>query len=419
MNILKLSFKNVMHKRTLTFLTVFAVAFATALVVFIFLVNDGLQKNVGKGYGPFHVVVGAEGSASQLVLNTFYHLGAPTGNVSYELYEDIKESRFVEKAIPMTRGDNYKGFAIVGTPFEYLSTRYPDASLQKGTFYQVPGEVVIGSYVADILGLKIGDSFHGNHGAVESGDSHDDFSFKVVGILGDLGTPDDKAIFTTLNTAWVVHDDHGTEDVHLEDEEHAVEEGHEEHTVEEDHEEHIEGDITAIVIKPKGVMDIQGIKANYDELDGVQVAYSGKTTAEILTIVDTGAKVIKLLALVTILIAAISVLLSLSAMASERKKDIGLLRLIGKSKAYITFGMIIEANLLTLIGIIIGLSLGHIGSYMLTDIIFSYSGIQINAWTFISAEIYIILGGIIICTIAALIPSLRSYRIDPVQLFHS
>ncbi len=395
-----------MHKKTLTFLTIFAVAIATALIVFIFLVNDGLQKNVGKGYGPFHGVVGAEGSESQLVLNTFYHIGAPTGNVDYEIYEDLQESRFVDQAIPMTRGDSYKGYALVGTPVEYLSTRYPDENLEEGALYQEHGEVVVGSYVAESLGLKIGDTFHGEHGAEGSGEEHGEFDFTVTGILSELGTPDDKAIFTTLETAWIVHEEEHVEEGHEE-----TEAGHEE--------EHIEGDITAILIKPKGIMDMQGIESNFDELDGVQVAYTGKATSDILTIVDTGADVIKLVLVVTIIMAAISVLLSLSAMAAERRKDIGLLRLIGKPKSYIVTGMLLESNVLTGIGIIIGIVLGHIGSFLLTDVIFQYSGIQLNAWTVIPAELYILLGGLVLCTIAALIPALRSYRVDPVQLFNS
>lgn len=402
MNLFTLSWKNLLHRKTLTILTVLAVSVATALIVFIFLVNDGLSKNVGKGYGPFQGVVGAEGSASQLILNTFYHVGAPTGNIDYELYEELAENRFVDMAIPMTRGDSYKGSPIVGVPSDYLSIRYPEAVLQDGTIYKSAGEVVAGSYAAEQLGLEVGDEFHGEHGVTETAGSHEEFTFKIAGILPKLGTPDDKALFTTLDTAWLVHEDHAGEE---------AESGTEA--------EHHEGEITAILIKPKGIMDVAVIKANYDELDGVQVAYSGKETANILSIVDTGAGLVKIIAFATVIVAAISILLSLSAMAAERKKDIGLLRLIGKPKSYIMASMMAEANLLTISGILLGILMGHAGTYFLQDLIFSYAGINLAPFTPILAEVYLLIGGILLCTAVTLVPAIRSYRVDPVQLFQT
>ncbi|MDX8045348.1 FtsX-like permease family protein [Gracilibacillus sp. S3-1-1] len=404
MNLFQLASKNIFHKKILSLLTILSVAIGTALIVFILLAEDGIESGAAKGYGPYELVIGAEGSGTQLALNTFYHIGAPTGNILHEAYEELLESDSVEEAYPITKGDNYNGFQIVGTPSGYLSTRYPDAVLQEGALYQDSGEVVLGANVAKEQGLNIGDEFVGSHGVVAGAhhddhhdDHHQEFIYEVVGILPQLHTPDDKAIFTTLDYAWLVHQDEGHED----------EGGHD------------DKEITAIVVKPKGLIELQSLKQQFDEMTGAQAVYSSKAIADVLNIVDVGAKVIKFITVASILISAISIMLSLSASAAERKKDIGLLRLIGKSRFYVLGEMIVEGQLLTIIGVVFGLLLGHVGSYILSDFIFAYAGIQISPWTPIFSEIYIIIGAFLIGTLSSILPALRSYKVQPLELFKS
>lgn len=397
MNLLQLAWKNILYKKLLSFLTILSVAIGTALIVLIFLAEDGLQSGAERGYGPYELVIGAEGSETQLALNTFYHVGAPTGNIDYETYEALLEGGGVQEAYPVTKGDNYSGFQIVGTLSGYLSTRYPDVTLAEGTLYQDAGEVVIGSHVAKETGLTIGDEFHGAHGIVEGmdhlEDHHEELTYTVVGILPPLNTPDDKAIFTTLDHAWIVHGDHDSS---------------------------LEGkEITAIVVVPAGLIELQMLRTKFDDLQGVQAVYSSKAISEVLNIVDTGAGVVKFFAAACVLIAAISIMLSLVASAAERKKDIGLLRLMGKSKHFVMGEIVLEGQLLTGIGIVFGLLLGHVGSALLSHFIFSYAGIQISPWTPVASEIYIIIGTLVIGALSSLWPALRSYKVQPLELFRT
>jgi putative ABC transport system permease protein len=86
---------------------------------------------------------------------------------------------------------------------------------------------------------------------------------------------------------------------------------------------------------------------------------------------------------------------------------------------YVLEEMILEGQLLTLIGVCLGLLIGHSGSYLLSDVIFSYPGIQIYPWTPIFSEMYIFIVSIVIVTLATLWPALRSYRVQPLELFKS
>ena len=67
----------------------------------------------------------------------------------------------------------------------------------------------MGSTVAKQTGLEVGETFVGTHGYIElpegTGHVHSDFVYEVVGILKPSGTPNDRAIFCTLDSVWDVH----------------------------------------------------------------------------------------------------------------------------------------------------------------------------------------------------------------------
>ena len=393
MSLFQFVWRNILYKKVLSVLSIVSVSVGVALVIFITLAHDSMEEGAAKGYGPYELVIGAEGSSTQLALNTFYHIGAPTGNISYEVYEQVKESDLAEVVYPLTKGDHYQGHQIVGVPVEYLASRYPHVSLAEGSLYQQTGEVVIGSQIAKDLELRVGDKFYGSHGQVSahSDDHHQELLYRVVGILPPLHTPDDKAIFTTVDHAWVVH--------HQEEESDR------------------EKEVTALVVIPKGLMELQTLKNFANEMDGVQGVYSSKAMADVLNIVDYGTKAIQVITSICIFIAAISLMLSLIVTTTDKKKDIGLLRLIGKPKWYIWGSVVLEGQILTIIGCLFGMLLGHLTSFLLNDLFISYIGIPLQTGSIRSFDGYILLSAMIIGFLASIWPALRSYQVHPLTLF--
>lgn len=398
MNLFTLLWRNVMHRKTLSLLILLSVASTVALIVLLLLCSQGVEQGAEKGYGPFEVTVGAKGSPSQLALNTYYHIGAPTGNVSYDVFDQVRKEDQVASAFAMTTGDNYNGYPIVGMDSGYFVARYGDKKLASGKLYGQIGETVIGAHVAKTLGLHVGDTFLGAHGLVqgavdEDGDEeeHHNFKYKIVGILPPLNTSDDRAVFTTLDYAWAVH-----------------------HSQQGNHK-----DVTAILIKPKSLLGAQSIKTKYEKLNNIQAIYTSKSVADVVNIVDKGTQVVGVVTVLCILLAAISILVSLFAAVNERKKDVGLLRLIGKSKRYVWMVLIGEGLMLTGIGMILGLIAGHVGGYLGRNAVFEFSGLQINAWSLQPGEWMLIVGTLAIGALASVGPALKAYRVDPLLLFRS
>ncbi|WP_410512526.1 FtsX-like permease family protein [Paenibacillus sp. BR2-3] len=406
MSLFKFTLRNVLHRRFLSLLTICAVAVTVAFIVLVSLAQDSVEQGAEKGYGPFDLVIGAEGSETQLVLNTFYHIGAPTGNIPLAVLEQVKRDSGVEKAYAMTTGDNYGGFPVVGIDPEYFLTRYGDRNLEQGTIYRNTGEAIVGSYVARTLGLKAGDTFSGAHGLVqqdehedelvngeeheEEEDSHTSFNYTIVGILPDLNTPDDRAIFTTLDYAWAVH---GLDEKDKE--------------------------ITAVLVKPGSLLGAHDLKGSLDGSNGVQAAYTSKAVSDVVNAVDQGSRLVGVLTSLCVVLAAISILLSLIAAVGERTRDAGLLRLLGKSRGYVWMTLTSEGLVITAAGLLMGLLLGHLGAYLLKDALFAQAGIQIDPFHLTGNYWMIAAGTLLIGLLSSMGPAFRLYRLSPLALFKS
>lgn len=424
MSLFRLTLRNVLHRRFLSLLTVCAVAITVAFIVLLTLSRESVEQGAKKGYGPFDLVIGAAGSETQLVLNTFYHIGAPTGNIPLSVLDQAKQDKSVDQAFAMTTGDNFKGFPIVGMDSGYFFTRYGDSKLQEGVMYAHTGETIIGAYVAESLGLKVGDTFSGAHGLVqeeghesaeaEHGENHeaeetaghaadegegeehdeehahDSFHYTVAGILPELHTPDDRAVFTTVDYAWAVH-------------ELAPE----------------EREITAVLVKPASLLGAHDLKQALDGSNGVQAAYTSKAVSDVLNAVDQGSRLLSVLTAICVLLAGIAILLSLIAAVGERTKDVGLLRLLGKSRAYVWLTLTSEGLLVTAAGLVLGLLLGHLGAYLLKDALFAQAGIQIEPYHWTPEHWLIVAGALSIGLLSSLGPAFRMYRMHPLALFKS
>ncbi|WP_409345234.1 ABC transporter permease [Paenibacillus sp. MBLB4367] len=402
MGLVTLIWRHIWYRKALSLLTVVSVSITVALLVFLLLCRTGVEQGAEKGYGPFDVVVGADGSVSQLVLSTFYHVGAPTGNIPLDVFERLSKDAQADAAFAMTAGDNLNGYPIVGIDPNYFAVRYGDRKLSSGKLYGKLGEVTIGWHVARALGLRVGDTFKGAHGLVhEAGhameeeegqevhDEHDGFVYTIAGILPRLNSPDDRAVFTTMDYAWAVHRDQTGS----------------------------HRQVTSILVKPKSLAGAQALKQEYDKLDNVQAAFTSKAVADVVNMVDRGADLLTVVTLLCVALSAVTILLSLVAAIKERQKDVGLLRLIGKKRSFIGAALIGEGLILTGIGLIIGMSAGHLGASLASGALFDATGIQVGSFAF--EEFYVIAGTMAAGLLASAGPSFRVYRVNPLQLFRA
>ncbi|MBW1818521.1 MAG: ABC transporter permease [Deltaproteobacteria bacterium] len=157
------------------------------------------------------LVVGAKGSALDLVMNTLYFGDEVPELITLEAADRITETDLA-LAIPVYVRFRARGNPIVGTTFDYFDFR--GMKIAEGRQLAVLGECVLGAKVAEKLGYKAGDSL------VSSPENLFDLAgvypmkMHVVGVLEKSHTSDDLAVFVDLKTAWVIQGlGHGHDDV--------------------------------------------------------------------------------------------------------------------------------------------------------------------------------------------------------------
>jgi len=147
------------------------------------------------------LLLGARGSALDLVMNTLYFDDEMPELVSMSAVDEIADSGLATP-IPLYVRFKARQFPIVGTTLDYFDFRHLE--VKQGRQLAQLGEAVIGADVADQLGISPGDSLLSSPETVFDLAGVYPLKIHVVGILQHSHTPDDLAVFVDVKTAWVV-----------------------------------------------------------------------------------------------------------------------------------------------------------------------------------------------------------------------
>ncbi len=457
MNSLQLSWKNLTYKPLSLLLSIALFSLGIGLISLLLLLENQLQKNFEKNLAGIDLVVGAKGSPLQLILSSMYHIDAPTGNISLKEAKPFLNPKhpLIQKAIPLSLGDNLKGYRIVGTTQDILEVY--NAQIEEGKIWEHNFEVTIGVSVARELGIGLGYEFKSSHGFDDNEDLQHDHSeaFKVVGILEPTGTVIDQLILTTTQSFWLVHDhdeeprqegehhendkehshDHD-EEPHQEGEHHENDEDHShdhdeephDHKDSHSHDHHQHGDkhlskslleendsseITSLLIKFRGRnFQALNMQRNINENTDMQAATPAIEINRLFSLMDTGEQALRALAVIIIFVSGLSVFISLYNSLKERKYELALMRVMGARPGKLLLLIILEGLLIALIGFIMGIALSHVGMEILARAMkesyrYSFSGYQ-----FLIQEWYLLIGALAIGFLAAIIPAIQASRTD-------
>ena len=146
-------------------------------------------------------IVGAPGSPLELSLNTLHFRRSDLPTVPVSTSHVIRSSGLAT-AIPMHVIYTAQDWPCVGTTPAYFQFR--QLSLADGDGLQIPGDCVIGAVVARKSSLSVGDSVLTDRDNVLGLAGEYPLKLRVVGVLEATGTPDDRAVFVDLKTAWVI-----------------------------------------------------------------------------------------------------------------------------------------------------------------------------------------------------------------------
>ncbi len=430
MNLPTISWNYLKGKPLNTFLNVFLLALGIAIIIVLLLVSRQVEENLTKNARGIDLVVGAKGSPLQLILSSIFHIDFPTGNVPLEEAEKLLNHRLVKNAIPLALGDNYGGFRIVGTSDEYLSLY--SAEIDDGDIWKEHFEATLGSDVAANSGLKIGDEFYSAHGISGGGHSHESDPFVVVGVLKPTGSAVDKLIFTNIESVWLSHDNGVVEadsavSIPMPTRNSSVRPAFGVRpsgttaaqsklklgNADRDPSIPLFGkEITSMFIQYRSPLGAVQLPRYVNSQSSMQAASPAFETARLFTLIGVGVDVMQGFAYLIIFISALSIFIALYNALKERKYDLAIMRSLGASKQKLFVHVILEGLIITSLGAIFGLLIGH-GMVELLGVLFEQSGqLGVTGKQFLKTELIIIAGSLIIGVIAALIPAIQSYRTD-------
>ncbi len=433
MNIFSLSWKNILAKPLNTLMSILLFALSVGLIVFLMLFNHQFKRGLENNLAGIDLVIGAKGSPMQLILNSMYHIDAPTGNIPISEAAPFLNPKhpLFSRSIPLSLGDSYGAFRIIGTTPSILNLY--GATKVEGNIFSDDFEVLVGNDVASKLHLHIGDHFYSTHGLEENPDlSHDHGApFVVEGILQPTGTVLDQLILCTPQTVWKVHE-HDTSSVALHDHENHDDESSHVHTpmpvVDIDTSQikvstdtilsairaNQEKEITSLLIQFKNRTSIQSLNflRNINQNTGMMAASPAMEINRLYAMMGSGADAIQYMAILIAIVAAISIFISLYTSLKDRRYEMALMRISGAGPVKI-FQMILGEGLwISIFGLVLGLILGHIGMTLAGGILEESYRYQFTGLLWLPEEIYIVIGALIIGLVAALIPAIEGSRTD-------
>lgn len=432
-----------------TVTTIITVAVAVGLMLVLLSMRDAGRRAFERGSGNMHLFISRDASPLTGVLNGIFYASAPRRPIEWAKYNEIRKAFPLEFAVPIQLGDSYEGeYRVLATTPEFFSKFQPDPDvawiLADGRYFTGDFEVVLGAAAARGTGLKAGDRIvlthgisksreasaglaephddhhHGDHdheheagdpivhgGSADGGAHvHHDFIYTVVGILKPTGAAHDRAMFTSLNSSWIVHANERREQA-----------GHghiEKTTVDDlvDADRLITGIYARVMTRP-GSDQSAAIQQIFDQLrrdPSITIASPTQEIDRLFTIVSNIDQLFLAMAAVVMISSGIAIMLALYNSMEQRRRQIAVLRVLGCSQRRI-FGLVLtESAMIGLFGAMVGFGLCMAGGFVVAAVMKQRLGLVIQpsfdpAWTLV-----VLLATVGLASVAGLVPAAMAYR---------
>ncbi len=394
-----------------TFLTIITVAIACGLMTLLISMRSAGEDAFKRGTGNVQILVSKEPGPLASVLNSMFYAEAPGNAITIEEYEELISSYPFAWTVPTQLGDSFQGSPVMATTNAFFDSFQPAAgqawSFAEGQAFTQPFEVVAGSDAARIQGLSIGDSIALDHGiaGAAGGHHHDEFNFTVVGILDASATAHDRAIFTSLDSSWIIHAHDRREAIFG----HGVQTGIDDVLIDD---KKITG-VYASIGSRKAAL-IQVLSAIRSDPNWT-VANPADTVGSLFAIVSNIDQVLLAMAVAVMFSSGISILVALYNSMEQRRRQIAVLRVLGASKLRVFNLVLTESAMIGVLGGFLGIALAIVSGVVVSSILQSKVGIIVNPSLPIDGYLIVVLATIALSCIAGVIPAFIAYRTSVVR----
>lgn len=376
-------------------LTALAVALATAIALVVPLISRQVQGGAANAAQVFDLLVTSKGSSTQAVLSSLFYLDVPLANMPYSAYERLLADPRTRHAVPLGFGDNYQGFPLVGTKAAFFDQRLkptdpPYFQVAQGRLFSRPFEAVVGASVARLSLARLGGKLQTSHGLTQirgaEVEEHPS-NYTVVGVLAPTGGPVDRAVLVDLESLWRVHGQLAP----------------------------ASRGVTAVLYTAQSIAGLYTQAQSINASPQMQAIFPGQVFGQLRDFLLQGQAAYAALSLLVLLLAGVTVWLSVHAAGVERARAVGLMRALGAGRRTVFGVVLLETLVVVAAGILAGIALGYGVSWLAGIALGGRLGFRLTAPQLDLALLSRVALLLPLAVLAALPPALSAARQSPLE----
>ncbi len=405
---IRLAWASLRSRRLSVLLSLLVVTLSVCLLLGVERIRDQAHSGFASTVSGTDLVVGARSGPVNLLLYAIFHIGDATNNVSWQSYQELAALPDVAWTVPLSLGDSYRGFRVVGTTggfFEHYhyGAGHPLRMAQGGRFDDLY-DAVIGAEVARQLQHKVGDSIvlaHGTGRVVLA--RHDDKPFRVVGVLARTGTPVDASVLVSLPAIEAIHLDWRS-GVHLRGAAISADAARQQDLT--------PSSITAFLVGLHSRITTFGVQRSINEYpdEPLLAVMPGVALQQLWATLGTAENALRLISTLVVVLGLTSLVALLVATLQERRREMAVLRALGARPAYVAALLVFEAVLVAGSACVLAVAILAVGSVLARDWLLLRFGLVIER---IGPDLRecLWLGAVMLAAaLAGLLPALLAYR---------
>jgi putative ABC transport system permease protein len=380
LNHFKLTWKNIVRRKSRFFFTLSAIAVGIASLVTLLSLGTGLETEIRKQANVLgaHLVVTPRGwcAYEQISVLTGETLPEAIPNEDMEKIAGIKGLTAIPYLVQRTALENQPVPLIGILPAKMK--QFKNWKIGLGRYLLDEANVVIGFGIAKQFKMKLGDAI-----SVRGQD------FSISGILEEVGNRDDLAIYMDLSIAQKIY---GVGD-----------------------------NVSFISVQVDDINQIDKYILEIQNVANVAVVSDKQLLKSVLAIVGTVGSALQMVAAVAILAAFFGIVNTMMTAIYERRREIGILQAVGAKKRTIFSLFLYESAIYGLLGGIVGVVIGFIFSYFaapyigqneFTAFLGSEQSVQIFS---VGITMKALLFSILVSALAGVYPARQACKLSPVE----
>lgn len=389
-------------------LTMLVIALSVTLLLGVERVRTQAHEGFASTVSGTDLIVGARSGPVNLLLYSVFHMGDATNNVSWQSYQELAALPQVKWAVPLSLGDSWRGYRVIGTTAGYFDHyRYGAGhalQLADGRVFDDLYDAVLGADVARAQRVGVGDTLVLAHGtAAVTLATHADKPFRVSGVLQRTGTQVDSSVLVSLPAIEAIHLDWRS-GVPMRSQQISAEAAR--------HSDLSPTSITAFMLGLHSRVAAFAVQRRINEYpdEALMAILPGVTLQQLWQSLGGAEQALRLISAMVVLLGLVSLVAMLVSTLQERRREMAVLRACGARPAAVAGLLVLEAVASSTLAVVLALGVLAAVSLAGREWALAHYGLSItHVWPDLR-ELAWATAVVALSAVAGLVPALLAYR---------